>query len=159
MTVFSGKRMWIALYIALGLSAGLAMGVALILWSQVEDWSRDLRINVAATESDSPDERLRPLRSTLAASELADRVETAAGKLPGWTLDSRSAGESVRLHFVRTTPLLRFKDDIRVTIEPQPGGGSVLNAESRSRVGKGDLGQNPRNLRELLAAARAAMER
>jgi uncharacterized protein (DUF1499 family) len=159
MTVFSGKRMWIALYIALGLAATLAIGVALVLWFQVEDWSRDLRTNVAATSDDSADERLRPLRAPLGATEFADRVEFAAGKLKGWTLESRNVeGEVVRLHLVRTTPLLRFKDDIRVTIEPQPGGGSVLQAESRSRVGKGDLGQNPRNLRDLLAAVATATQ-
>lgn len=158
MTVFGGKRMWIALYIALGLAATLAIGVALVLFTQVEDWSRDLRINVAATSDDSPDERLRPLRAPLAPAELADRVELAAGKLPGWTLESRLAeGKAIRLHFVRTTPLLRFKDDIRVTIEPQSDGGSLLQAESRSRVGKGDLGQNPRNLRELVTAVARAV--
>jgi uncharacterized protein (DUF1499 family) len=59
------------------------------------------------------------------------------------------------LHFVRTTPLMRYKDDIRVRIVPAASG-SRVSAESRSRIGRGDLGQNPRNLRELLAAVRGA---
>ena len=82
----------------------------------------------------------------------------AAGKLPRWELvERRETDGGVKLHFIRTTRLWKFKDDIRVNIAPaQPIGGSLLTAESRSRVGKGDLGQNPRNLRELLEAVRRA---
>jgi uncharacterized protein (DUF1499 family) len=50
---------------------------------------------------------------------------------------------------------MKYRDDIRVQIEPAAEG-TRLSAESRSRVGKGDLGQNPRNLRELLDKVRPA---
>lgn len=58
---------------------------------------------------------------------------------------------TVRL--VRATRFWRFEDDVTVKISPAEGG-SVVTAQSQSRVGKGDLGQNPRNLIELLGEVR-----
>src|SRR5204863_3064005 len=97
--------------------------------------------------------------TTLAPAALADRVEVAVRPLANWKLISRLAQDGhVELHFVRSTRLVRFQDDIHVRIGPVPAGGSVLHADSRSRIGKGDLGQNPRNLRELLAAVRQSIQ-
>lgn len=75
-------------------------------------------------------------------------IKKAVEDLPRWTLDSSSDEE---IHAVRKTRILRFKDDIEVRIEKR-NNGSEANFESASRVGKGDLGQNPRNLEELLEA-------
>jgi len=134
----------------------LAVGVGLAL--HVEDWRRDLTTNWAVTAEDAADVRLRPIEADLPAVELARLVETAAAALPNWRLESRQeTGDSIELHFARTTRLLRFADDIRVHIVAG-GGGARLTAESRSRVGKGDLGQNPRNLRELLGAVRESLK-
>jgi uncharacterized protein (DUF1499 family) len=157
MTAFPIKRMWIALYMVAGLFFATLLGIAIVLVTTVEDWSRDLSVNVATTDANSADERLRPIHSSLPPGKIAERVEAAAAALPRWELASREENaaaeeQAVLLHFIRTTPLMRFKDDIRVRIEAAPDGGSVLTAESRSRVGKGDLGQNPRNLRELLGS-------
>lgn len=58
------------------------------------------------------------------------------------------------LHLTRTTPVFRFVDDVRLVFEPKPTGCRV-HAESRSRVGVGDLGQNRRNILELWAWIRA----
>ena len=143
------------LYILLGLVALALVLVLVVLFAQVEDWSRDLTTNVAVTDENAGDERLRPVHSTLPVEGLANRIEKAARDLPRWTLTERRETEgAIELHFVRSTAVLRFRDDIRVRIEPTGDGGSLLTAESRSRVGKGDLGQNPRNLRELLEAVR-----
>jgi uncharacterized protein (DUF1499 family) len=132
--------------------------VAVAVVAQVEDWRRDLTTNYAETGENSPEPRLQPLQSALDPPALAERTQAAVKPLANWSLASQTTeGDIVKLHFVRTTPLMRFKDDIHVRIEPATGG-SELNASSRSRVGKGDLGQNPRNLRELLAAVRKASE-
>jgi uncharacterized protein (DUF1499 family) len=45
-------------------------------------------------------------------------------------------------------------DDVRLTLTPGTDG-TVVHAESRSRVGLGDLGQNRRNILELWRAIRA----
>ena len=150
--------MWIALYVVLGLAATVILAILVGALLQVEDWRRDFTTNTAAIVEDSPDPRLRPMESQLAPAELAKIVAAAANVLPRWELAEQSEEDgTVELHFVRSTPLWKFKDDIRVHIDPTENGGSLLTAESRSRVGKGDLGQNPRNLRELLAAIRKTM--
>jgi len=151
------KLMPMILLTTAAVAAAIAMIVMTMLLLQIEDWHRDLTTNFAATDAQSRDERLRPIRSSLPPETLADRVIEAMQPRANWKLESRTChGQRVELHFIRTTPWLRFKDDIHVQIEPDPSGGSVLIANSRSRIGKGDLGQNPRNLRELLAAVRGA---
>lgn len=123
----------------------------------VEDWRRDLTTNHAATDAAADDPALRPLRSPLPPAALAERVEEFVDRRRNWTLASIEPADSegtIRLHLVRTTAVLRFKDDIHVVLAEAPEGGSVLEATSRSRVGKGDLGQNPRNLRELIDSLR-----
>lgn len=121
----------------------------------IDDWSRDLTTNHAATSEGADDEALRPIHSTRSPSETAQLVERAAAELSRWELVEETSGKDgvVTLALVRTTPLLRFRDDITVTISPE-GNGSIITAESQSRVGRGDLGQNPRNLKELLGAVR-----
>lgn len=149
--------MWIAIYVALGLAATVLFGLLIGVLSQVENWSRDFTTNTAATDDNASDSRLRPIDSASSPAELKDVVIAETSKLPNWELVEQIEEDgAAKLHFVRTTGLWKFKDDIRVQIGPIESGGSRLTAESRSRVGKGDLGQNPRNLRELHAAVRQA---
>ncbi len=137
----------------------------------VEDWSRDLTTNWAATHPQHADHRLRPYEFTGTAPELAARLRQSVATLPGWNwVDERSDGKEVVIRLTRSTKLFRFVDDVTVRIEPLPtDSGDApgapdrpqesprvrLQAESKSRVGRGDLGQNPRNLRELLDSLRA----
>ncbi len=138
---------WPTLAVLLSLAA---LALVMVAW-QVDDWGRDLTTNTAST-SDDPRSALPAHRSGLPPAELARHVLSAIDKLPRWQLAELTEGDGkVMLHLVRSTPLLRFRDDIMVTISPEPTG-SILRAVSQSRIGKGDLGQNPRNLRELLSA-------
>jgi uncharacterized protein (DUF1499 family) len=57
---------------------------------------------------------------------------------------------------VRTTRLFRFQDDVSLTIV-RSDHSTGITAMSRSRVGVGDLGQNPRNIREILNALRVRL--
>jgi uncharacterized protein (DUF1499 family) len=52
---------------------------------------------------------------------------------------------------------LGFPDDVRVTISPQAGGARI-EVSSASRIGRGDLGQNPRNIKEVLGAVRQEID-
>ena len=84
----------------------------------------------------------------VAPDRLLSAVRRAVESLPRWSL-AGSEGSEVRA--VRRTRLLRFTDDVTVQIYPDPqGAGAELT--SASRVGRSDLGQNPRNLGELLRA-------
>ena len=75
-------------------------------------------------------------------------IEKAVEKLPRWRLQQK---DEAKVHAVRESRLFRFKDDVTVSIIPQ-NNDTEARFESASRVGKGDLGQNLRNLRELLEA-------
>ena len=46
------------------------------------------------------------------------------------------------------TWLLGFTSDVTITVEPH-GSGCIVQMRSRSRVGRGDFGQNARNIRRL----------
>lgn len=126
-----------------------------VLWILflVEDWKRDLTTNIATTDATAEDPARRPLESPLPPEAQAARIVRFVEANRNWkvaSIEPASSEGTIRLHLIRTTTLLRFKDDVHVVLTSTPRGGSVLEATSRSRVGKGDLGQNPRNLRELI---------
>ncbi|MGB3633440.1 MAG: DUF1499 domain-containing protein [Rubrobacteraceae bacterium] len=85
---------------------------------------------------------------SVSPEELTNIVEKAIENLPRWTVESSADGV---VSATRKTGLLRFTDDITVRVVERASG-SEAHFESASRVGKGDLGQNPRNLEELLEA-------
>jgi uncharacterized protein (DUF1499 family) len=72
----------------------------------------------------------------------------AVETLPRWSAGPSGEGE---VRAVRTTRLLRFRDDVKVRVFAE-GAGAGAELTSNSRIGKGDLGQNPRNIKELLRA-------
>lgn len=136
------------------------VGFLVVLATHVEDWSRDLTTNRAHT---APGEKQEPWEVRGAT---LDEVATAGRELAEqnakWQLVEEEPLPSdsplppllegtpaATYHFVRTTGLMQYKDDIWLLIT-EPGDDTLrFYAESRSRVGKGDLGQNPRNLIEL----------
>ena len=118
----------------------------------IENWQRDLTVNHAKLEEVSDDPTLRPLVLQRNLSEAAASIIEFANQSNLWKFESSELiDETVRLHLTRKTQILRFTDDIHVRLFPIKEGTRV-EAESRSRIGKGDLGQNPRNLRELVGA-------
>lgn len=124
----------------------------------VEDWGRDLTTNHAATSPTASNEALRPVESKLSIAELAGLVESTVDTMPHWELTEKvEQPNTIVISLVRTTSIMRFQDDITVSINATDAG-SELNAESRSRVGRGDLGQNPRNLAELLEKVKARLD-
>jgi uncharacterized protein (DUF1499 family) len=148
------KRLMTALVIL----AVVLLAVFPILALQVDDWGRDLTTNHAETSLDAGDQALRPLASDRSVDETAAAIQRAAQTLPRWTFAGQTdAGDVITLRYVRATRLLGFKDDITLRVEPSAGGATV-HATSQSRVGKGDLGQNPRNLKEILGAVREQLD-
>lgn len=124
--------------------------ISVLVLSRVDDWSRDFSTNVAMTGESGP---LKPLRLTQGVERTVEQLREAVARNSHWQwVDNTATSQGTVINLVRTTTLLRFKDDIQVTIVPdEPHDGVVINAISRSRVGKGDLGQNPRNIKELFA--------
>lgn len=155
--------MMILIYFLGGSLLVVVLAALAILLSQVEDWNRDLSINWASTSDNSPDQRLQNIESDKPRAELVATVKEAAASLKNWQFVEEQGGSGAakmgvtELHLVRSTKLMRFKDDVHVKLTTGEEGKTIISAESRSRVGKGDLGQNPRNLRELFAAIRARL--
>ena len=104
--------------------------------------------NFAATSPAADDPRLRPRLLPLDPETAAARVIDAVGSIRGWRVVGRRDGV---VQATRTTRVFRFVDDISILLEAAAGGTSV-SARSASRIGRGDLGQNRRNLAELWRA-------
>lgn len=137
----------------------------LVAWiaSFVDNWSRDWTTNVAETSVDAEDAHLHPLQCDLSPQELASTVVEAVASMQRWSVIEEpkirsETNDEIELKLEHRTLLMHFRDDVTVTIRPTDRG-SILNARSKSRIGTGDLGQNPRNLRQLLAAVMKELER
>jgi len=111
---------------------------------------RGFTINYAELNSEDSDPLLRPQVFTASVTDVADRFANAIQQVAGWQIESREqVDETIRMHLTRRTRIFRFVDDIQVKIEPHEPAAAIVYAHSQSRLGKGDLGQNRRNLREL----------
>ena len=139
----------------IGILVLVLIGIVLIgLFSQVENWKRDLSINHASLDPESTDASLHPPVVAESVEEVARRIVQFAENGSLWSVESKDLDQDpATIHLTRTTRIFRWVDDIHVRLTKVDDGVRV-NAESQSRVGKGDLGQNPRNLRELVAAIR-----
>ena len=150
------------MYIAAGVIAVLVILGLIWLFATIDDWSRDLTTNFAATSATAKKPSLHPIISQRPPPELADLAVVAAKQLRGWELAAREENVAeITLRFVRTTRLMRFQDDITIHIRPVKSNNEPpsyeISAESQSRVGKGDFGQNPRNLAELMDTLRGLL--
>jgi uncharacterized protein (DUF1499 family) len=107
--------------------------------------------NHVRLEPQSDDPRFRPwMIAGARAEELGKQLQSWVESKPLWSVESKGSG-SAMWHLTRRTRWLGFVDDIHLQLIDEPAGCRV-EAESRSRIGKGDLGQNRRNLLELRKA-------
>lgn len=146
-------------YLISGIALVVVLALLILAALQVDDWSRDLTTNRAATDPDAHHPLMRSLAQRFTLAEL-DAVlaaicqDDAAWSMPAppkpLPIDSQLPVDRAETthHLVRQTGL-GFRDDIWIVVEPVEDEKRRLWIESRSRIGRGDLGQNPRNLREL----------
>lgn len=137
--------------------AVIAVAISVSIALRINDWGRDLTQNSAALDANAQRVELRPVELPVNAEAVENQISRWVDASSTWALVSRSGdGEmAVSMKLTRTTAIMRFVDDIEISIvENADGSGVVVSATSRSRIGKGDLGQNPRNLMELTAALR-----
>jgi uncharacterized protein (DUF1499 family) len=81
-------------------------------------------------------------------------LETAQEMQLEITAKSVDKGE---IQAVATTPVLRFKDDVTITVR-RIDDATTVNVHSHSRIGKGDLGANARRIREFQARLAARLQ-
>ncbi|MEW4565303.1 DUF1499 domain-containing protein [Bremerella sp. JC770] len=146
------------LYLVLGVLAVLIVGPLVVFSLYIDDWSRDLTTNHAETTRSHSNPLLQPLTIPGQRAGAATHVTDAIEQLDNWKVESVTPeGKRTIIHATRTTKLFKFTDDIRVYLNDVEGGVQIT-ATSQSRVGKGDLGQNPRNIAELMSKVREQVE-
>jgi uncharacterized protein (DUF1499 family) len=131
------------------LAALLLLGVLLVaaFWTP-------LTTNWAALTPDSSDPGLRSLELPYGPNEAVQRVTSVIATLPRWMIVTVNGPEGT-IHATHTTRVWRFVDDVKLRFESLGDGRCRMTGESRSRIGKADLGQNARNLKELRNAVEA----
>ena len=76
-----------------------------------------------------------------------DAAAAVAHATPNWEVTKEDRGAGV-IEAVATTPLMRFKDDVTITVAAD-GSQTTVVVRSHSRVGKGDLGANAKRIRKF----------
>jgi len=101
-------------------------------------------------EASKPDRRSKTL--PIQPDQLFSAVLKLIEHRSDWSLE-KSDPDRRLIHFIATSRLMRYKDDIDVLILPAEAGaesGSRLAVYSRSRKGYSDLGANKKRVSELL---------
>ncbi|MEO1527791.1 MAG: DUF1499 domain-containing protein [Planctomycetota bacterium] len=140
---------WIAIAITVAIFAAIAI--------RIDDWGRDWSENFAELDVDAERSELRPLTLQGPIESLVKRLDDWTTQRGQWELVSSTIyerpledGTLATSKLTRRTAVFRFVDDIEVRFVQEGDGSQItLYASSQARVGKGDLGQNPRNLIEL----------
>ena len=141
---------WLALGLALG-----APGAAHADRGMSTNIVKGLYTNWVRT---APDAGPR-LRTRTYAADPATTFATAkltASRRPRWKIVRADAAKGFIVAESRTK-FMRFVDDVTIWVTPGGRGGSVVDVESRSRVGLGDLGTNARRVADYLEALDEAM--
>jgi uncharacterized protein (DUF1499 family) len=117
-------------------------------------WLDGFTKNWADLTDGNADPALRAVVVPLPPAEALSWAAARIRSLPRWAVvaTDQTAGT---LHATHETLLWRFVDDVRLEFHLDGAGGTIITGRSRSRIGRGDLGQNARNLRELTTALRA----
>jgi hypothetical protein len=89
---------------------------------------------------------LRTVRLAAPPAETARRAAELARER-GWDV---AVAEGDRVEATHTSTFFRFKDDVVVRVRPAPGGGSLVDMRSISRVGGSDVGMNAKRVRAFL---------
>ena len=113
-------------------------------------------INVVATGRTPEYPDIQPRQYSAGRDRVSDAVLRAVSRMPRWTLISSPSGQG-DFRVEAKTMLLRFVDDVTIRIAEQ-GGATTVNVRSASRVGRGDFGQNARNIRAFLLELDRQME-
>jgi uncharacterized protein (DUF1499 family) len=110
------------------------------------------RINSVETGRTPEYPDLQPREYAAGEQKVTEALKAAVARLPRFAFVGAGRGPGgSEVHYVASTRVLRFKDDVNVRIRRE-GGKTKVSVRSKSRVGTLDFGQNARNVRELLAA-------
>lgn len=107
-------------------------------------------IRVVETGSTPEYPKIQPLYYSADGQRVFEEATASVKALDRWTLkDANKANLTLKAE--ATAPLVGFTHDIDVRVERVTEFVTRVHIRSASRVGKGDLGQNARNIRALSA--------
>jgi uncharacterized protein (DUF1499 family) len=110
------------------------------------------RLNMVETGRTPEYPDLQPREYAAGEQRVTEALKAAAGRLSRFAFVGAGRGPGgSEVHYVASTPVLRFKDDVNVRIRRE-GAKTKVTVRSKSRMGTMDFGQNARNVRELMAA-------
>lgn len=107
-------------------------------------------INVVETGQTPEYPDVQPQYYTTDPQRVFEEAEAGVRELEQWTVVSVEPS-SRTITAERTTELLGFVDDVTVRVEPVTEFVTRVHVRSASRIGKGDFGQNARNIAEFFA--------
>lgn len=114
----------------------------------LKEW---LTKNIYVTTPGNPDPFFRPRQYRKTKDEVAGAVREILGSLTRWKVVEYRENQG-RIHATHTAPFIPFTEDVNIYIVQGLDGVTKLEVISQSQTGKGDFGQNKRNIRELLSA-------
>jgi uncharacterized protein (DUF1499 family) len=103
-------------------------------------------INDVETGKTAEYPEVQPQYYTTDPQRVFEEARAGIESLGNWTLIGEDAA-TMTLKAERATSVFGFVDDVSVTIEPVTEFVTRVHVHSASRVGKGDFGQNARNIK------------
>jgi uncharacterized protein (DUF1499 family) len=107
-------------------------------------------INVVETGKTPEYAELQPGYFSADPQRVFDEAKAAAGSIERWQVVRDDVAQRT-IEATATTATFSFVDDISIRVEPVTEFVTRVNVRSASRVGKGDFGQNARNIRAFQA--------
>ena len=134
--------------LAVVVGMGLVIGVALL-----RAWPI---LNVVETGKTPEYPDIQPRTYRAAADRVYDAVLHAVHRLPRWSLVGYQP-ETSEVQAEATSRLFKFVDDVKIRVVNH-GDIVAVEVRSASRVGRGDFGQNARNIRTFFRALDEEMQ-
>ncbi len=119
----------------------------------LKEW---LTKNIYVTAPGNPDPFFRPRKYGKPKEEVAAAVQEILASLTRWKVVEYRENQG-RLHATHTAPIIPYTEDVNIYIVQGLDGITKLEVISQSQTGKGDFGQNKRNIKELLSALDAKL--
>ena len=119
---------------------------------------RRITQNRAHTDPASEDPRLRGRTYAIPFDRVwTESLRVANERMRGWTVTFED-GERGVVEAESATLIWRFVDDVRVSVALDENGQTRVDVSSASRVGRGDLGRNPRTIHQFLRRLDRALD-
>ena len=124
----------------------------------MSETSRGVTKNRARTDPSSADRRLRGRTYAIPFDHVwSAALQIANRRIRGWSVTA-SNDESGVIEVESVTLVMRFIDDVRISVGLDENAQTRVDVESASRVGRWDLGRNKRTIGRFLRRLDHALE-